>query len=942
MKNLLFYILFISVFSFSQEEKRLALVIGNSEYIKGPLKNPVNDAKLIAKALDSLGFEVLEYYNLTTQRQLKKAILEFGAKRDSANVGFVYYAGHGVQVNNENYLLPTQEEYTSQTEVIEYAVSVQTVLRALKSDSNQVNILVLDACRDNPFESNWNTTRSLKSQGLAKIPPPTGSLIAFSTDSGQTAPDGDGDNSVYTISLAKNMLLEDTSIDQVFRNVRAEVLAQSNGMQRPVESTQLTGQTFYINNLNNKIIGKRILDLFSLKKYTEILDMYITMKPKEMSFSVERIYTESLIKLKKFELAELKLDELKINYKSNLIDLLKLEFEFYKIKGDLKNSLRLISRISDLSDNLLFKSLKDLYSMKYHISIKYPKFDTENTPLVAHLIKSDEKFKKFIEQLKLNLSKLYENLETSFTNEDLILHIIDIEYQIAGSFKKASDEYNNSYINIFSLYNRLLQINPRNYTYNYNMYYYLDRDKKYNKSPNSYTKKNNISDQKIKQYLYSAFINSVNNKQINLEYAANFLKNKGEKIEFFDKLINSFPDDEYILERAKLYDEDNFKLYERDVLNVINKKIKTAQIKDLNSELIYDVIMLSNSISNKYVNRKEFIKSSKLLLKSHELIDFNEIEINKFNIDETYLYGENYQTIAENNFGLGKFDSITQYVSTQKRIWSNFKMMLSIENDLKWDYIMDNWDDLSEKYSSFLLAQYASTLYGYALGSNIMYAEIDLINQNYNEAYNKIIYSLDFTNIDYLGFTYLNLALLLNKKEEFNNYITKFKSDPSKKSSNDNKFRLLIYNVRKGLYKNDNYNKGFIDYIASEDNEDIVTDINKSKDLIIESINILMALKQNELVYSYVNRILDSVSENNLDSAELLYKISFIKFKNNEKFEAYYIVKKALEYFNDYSEQIIERRDLGYLNYSIAKNFDGLTPLTKIDLIKLIDKIKGN
>ena len=149
------------------------------------MKNPVNDAKLIAKALDSLGFEVLEYYNLTTQRQLKKAILEFGAKRDSANVGFVYYAGHGVQVNNENYLLPTQEEYTSQTEVIEYAVSVQTVLRALKSDSNQVNILVLDACRDNPYESNWSQTRSAQG-GTGRISkntsPNMGPLIAFSTE----------------------------------------------------------------------------------------------------------------------------------------------------------------------------------------------------------------------------------------------------------------------------------------------------------------------------------------------------------------------------------------------------------------------------------------------------------------------------------------------------------------------------------------------------------------------------------------------------------------------------------------------------------------------------------------------------------------------------------------------------------------------------------------
>ena len=279
MKNLLYFILFISVFSYSQEEKRLALVIGNSEYIKGPLKNPVNDAKLIAKALDSLGFEVLEYYNLTTQRQLKKAILEFGAKRDSANVGFVYYAGHGVQVNNENYLLPTQEEYTSQTEVIEYAVSVQTVLRALKSDSNQVNILVLDACRDNPFESNWSQTRSAQggTGGLAKIPPPNGSIIAFSTSAGETAADGKGINSDYTLSLYKNILLEDTSLDQVFRNVRAEVLKITNGAQRPLEMTQLTGQTFYLNPGNYDDEFKAIELILEQKK--ELLDALNILAP---------------------------------------------------------------------------------------------------------------------------------------------------------------------------------------------------------------------------------------------------------------------------------------------------------------------------------------------------------------------------------------------------------------------------------------------------------------------------------------------------------------------------------------------------------------------------------------------------------------------------------------------------------------------------------------
>ena len=327
MKKLLFILLITTSFCYSQEEKRLALVIGNADYEKGVLKNPVNDAKLIAKALDSLGFEVLEYYNLTTQRQLKKAILEFGAKRDSANVGFVYYAGHGVQVNNENYLLPTQEEYTSQTEVIEYAVSVQSVLRALKSDSNQVNILVLDACRDNPFESNWNKTRSLKGDGLAKIPPPTGSLIAFSTDAGQTAADGEDNNSIYSLSLYKNMLLEDTSLDQVFRNVRADVLKQTNGNQRPVEATQLTGQTFYLNPGNYDDEFKAVALI--LEQETELTDALNILAPiiddKPGNLRAQELLAESYIALENFSKA--------LDTYDNLIELDPNNTKYFRQKG---------------------------------------------------------------------------------------------------------------------------------------------------------------------------------------------------------------------------------------------------------------------------------------------------------------------------------------------------------------------------------------------------------------------------------------------------------------------------------------------------------------------------------------------------------------------------------------------------------------------------------
>ena len=274
MRNVITALLFfISISLFSQEEKRLALVIGNANYDKGELKNPVNDARLIASTLDSLDFDVILKENLENRTDFIRSIREFGNKRSEYDVAFVYYAGHGIQVDDENFLLPTKEEFSSEEDVLDFGVSVQNIMRYLRAQTNEVNILILDACRDNPFESNWDTTRSLKGGGLAKIPPPTGSLIAFSTDSGQTAPDGDGDNSIYTISLAKNMLLEDTSIDQVFRNVRSEVLAQSNGEQRPVEATQLTGQTFYlkklskiflINKINKNLIENNIERAFGL------------------------------------------------------------------------------------------------------------------------------------------------------------------------------------------------------------------------------------------------------------------------------------------------------------------------------------------------------------------------------------------------------------------------------------------------------------------------------------------------------------------------------------------------------------------------------------------------------------------------------------------------------------------------------------------------------
>ena len=311
MKNLLLILLCFPLLVFSQDEKRLALVIGNANYGKGELKNPVNDALLITKTLDSLDFDIILDTNISDRSSLINTIREFGDRRENYDVGFVYYAGHGVQVNGENYLLPTKcedcknKEYNTEDDIIDYAVSVQKIMRFLTSIDNQVNILILDACRDNPFERNWNRTRSLKGGGLAKISPPMGSLIAFSTDVGNTAADGDGENSIYCQSLVQNMLKENTDLNQVFRNVRRDVLSLTNNQQSPVEESKLTGDAFYLVISDFKKEFEQIALLKNKEQYFEALEIIskiIFTKPKTISAYRKRadLYTE----LKKYDKAE--------------------------------------------------------------------------------------------------------------------------------------------------------------------------------------------------------------------------------------------------------------------------------------------------------------------------------------------------------------------------------------------------------------------------------------------------------------------------------------------------------------------------------------------------------------------------------------------------------------------------------------------------------------
>jgi len=224
-------------------ETRIALVIGNSDYASGPLPNPANDAKLIGDELINLGFDVIARRN-ADQTAMKRAIQEFGARLEKAgpdSVGLFYYAGHGVQLNGRNYLIPTTAHIEREGDVEIEAVSADWVIEQMRYARNRLNIVILDACRNNPF------TRSMRSvdHGLATMDAPAGIMIAYSTAPGSVAADGTGRNSPYTEALTHAIRDLHEPVEQVFKHVRVGVMSATSGKQVPWESSSLTGDFYF-------------------------------------------------------------------------------------------------------------------------------------------------------------------------------------------------------------------------------------------------------------------------------------------------------------------------------------------------------------------------------------------------------------------------------------------------------------------------------------------------------------------------------------------------------------------------------------------------------------------------------------------------------------------------------------------------------------------------
>ena len=223
-------------------ERRRALVIGNGSYERAPLRNPKNDAQLMAKALRRLGFEVSLALdaNLDTMRT---AVRAFGEELRAGGVGLFYYAGHGVQVDGQNYLVPLGNAIQHEGDVPDETIELADVLAKMGRSDNRMNIVILDACRNNPFAS--STRGGIR--GLAKNDRiPKGTFIAYATQPDGVAMDGDGRNSIYTQTLAREMLRPKQPIERVFKAVRREVATATKNQQISWDHSSLDGD-FYFN-----------------------------------------------------------------------------------------------------------------------------------------------------------------------------------------------------------------------------------------------------------------------------------------------------------------------------------------------------------------------------------------------------------------------------------------------------------------------------------------------------------------------------------------------------------------------------------------------------------------------------------------------------------------------------------------------------------------------
>jgi len=217
-------------------EKRVALVLANSAYQNvAPLTNPVNDGTVMAATLKDAGFDVVDFRRDLAAAETRRALRDFADRARDADIAVVYYAGHGIEVDGANYLIPVDARLERDTDVYDEAFSLDRILIAIEP-VRKLRLVILDACRDNPFAKSMKRTVASRAigQGLAKVEPSSPNmLIAYSAKAGSTAADGDGRNSPFTAALLRRLREPGLEIATVFRRIASDVNAQTGGRQRP-------------------------------------------------------------------------------------------------------------------------------------------------------------------------------------------------------------------------------------------------------------------------------------------------------------------------------------------------------------------------------------------------------------------------------------------------------------------------------------------------------------------------------------------------------------------------------------------------------------------------------------------------------------------------------------------------------------------------------------
>jgi len=241
MRKLYFLMILLSLINYGYGEQRLALIIGNAAYDGNALRNPVNDAADLSAVLRNLGFQVTLKQDVN-QRQMEEAVNQFSGQVKSGDIALFFYSGHGSQVNGENYLIPVKETIASEADCKYKAVNANWVVEKL--ERARLNIIILDACRDNPFRG----VRSGNKGMAAMSAKPGGTYIVFATATGQTAADGQERNSPFTASLLKNLTLPDTKIEDIIKQVTLDVMQKTSNQQVPWISGNLIEDFYFISS----------------------------------------------------------------------------------------------------------------------------------------------------------------------------------------------------------------------------------------------------------------------------------------------------------------------------------------------------------------------------------------------------------------------------------------------------------------------------------------------------------------------------------------------------------------------------------------------------------------------------------------------------------------------------------------------------------------------